>query len=158
MRPHAGDGHGRHRADELQQTAAWIDWIHTAQVQGNLVRDFVKWDDQPVGVEAIPSSIMRGYRIAMSDPGGPVYLCFDVTDQEAAIEKEIPLPDPKRFRPPAPLQADYEAIKEAARFLSSAQNPVILADYVGRNNDAVYKPGGTRRSACRFRSSISARG
>ncbi|MBM2802672.1 MAG: thiamine pyrophosphate enzyme-like TPP-binding protein [Deltaproteobacteria bacterium] len=22
----------------------WIDWIHTAQVQGNLVRDFVKWD------------------------------------------------------------------------------------------------------------------
>ena len=115
----------------------WIDWIHTAQVQGNLVRDFVKWDDQPVGVEAFPSSIMRGYRIAMSDPGGPVYLCFDVTDQEAAIEKEIPLPDPKRFRPAAPLQADYDAIKEAAQLLSSAQNPVILADYVGRNNDAV---------------------
>jgi acetolactate synthase-1/2/3 large subunit len=115
----------------------WIDWIHTAQVQGNLVRDFVKWDDQPVGVEAFPSSIMRGYRIAMSDPGGPVYLCFDVTDQEAAIEKEIPLPDPSRFRPPAPLQADYDAIKEAARLLSTAQNPVILADYVGRNNDAV---------------------
>ena len=115
----------------------WIDWIHTAQVQGNLVRDFVKWDDQPVGVEAFPSSIMRGYRIAMSDPGGPVYLCFDVTDQEAAIEKEIPLPDPNRFRPPAPLQADYDAIKEAAQLLASAQNPVILADYVGRNNDAV---------------------
>jgi thiamine pyrophosphate-dependent acetolactate synthase large subunit-like protein len=73
----------------------------------------------------------------MSDPGGPVYLCFDVTDQEAAIEKEIPLPDPKRFRPPAPLQADYDAIKEAAQLLASAQNPVILADYVGRNNDAV---------------------
>ena len=48
----------------------WIDWIHTAQVQGNLVRDFVKWDDQPVGVEAFPSSIMRGYRIAMSDRAG----------------------------------------------------------------------------------------
>jgi thiamine pyrophosphate-dependent acetolactate synthase large subunit-like protein len=115
----------------------WIDWIHTAQVQGNLVRDFVKWDDQPVGVEAFPSSMMRGYRIAMSDPGGPVYLCFDVSDQEAAIEKEIPLPDPKRFRPAAPLQADYDAIKEAAQLLSSAQNPVILADYVGRSNDAV---------------------
>src|SRR5438093_13088298 len=25
----------------------WIDWIHTAHVQGNLVRDFVKWDNQP---------------------------------------------------------------------------------------------------------------
>ena len=136
----------------------WIDWIHTAQVQGNLVRDFVKWDDQPVGVEAFPSSIMRGYRIAMSDPGGPVYLCFDVTDQEAAIEKEIPLPDPKRFRPPAPLQADYDAIKEAAQLLASAQNPVILADYVGRNNDAVMSLVRARRSAVdsggRFRRSF----
>ena len=73
----------------------------------------------------------------MSDPGGPVYLCFDVSDQEAAIEKEISLPDPKRFRPAAPLQADYDAIKEAAQLLASAQNPVILADYVGRNNEAV---------------------
>ncbi len=115
----------------------WIDWIHTAQVQGNLVRDFVKWDDQPFGVEAIPSSMMRGYRIAMSDPHGPVYLCFDVSDQEAPIDKEIPLPDPRRFRPPAPLQAEAEAIKEAARLLASAQNPVIVADYVGRNHDAV---------------------
>ena len=115
----------------------WIDWIHTAQLQGNIVRDFVKWDDQPFGVEAIPSSMMRGYRVAMSDPHGPVYLCFDVSDQEAPIEREIPLPDPSRFRPPAPLQAELEAIKETARLLASAQNPVILADYVGRNNDAV---------------------
>jgi thiamine pyrophosphate-dependent acetolactate synthase large subunit-like protein len=115
----------------------WIDWIHTALVQGNLVRDFVKWDDQPVGIEAIPSSMLRGYRIALSDPAGPVYLCFDVTDQESAIDKEIPLPDPSRFRPPAPLQAELGAIKEAARLLAEAQNPVIIADYVGRNNDAV---------------------
>jgi thiamine pyrophosphate-dependent acetolactate synthase large subunit-like protein len=117
----------------------WIDWIHTALVQGNLVRDFVKWDDQPIGIEAIPSSMMRAYRIAMSDPTGPVYLCFDVTDQESAIEKEISLPDPSRFRPPAPLQAELDAIREAARLLSEARNPVIVADYLGRNNDAVLR-------------------
>jgi thiamine pyrophosphate-dependent acetolactate synthase large subunit-like protein len=115
----------------------WIDWIHTALVQGNLVRDFVKWDDQPVGVEAIPSSMTRGYRIAMTEPKGPVYLCFDVTDQEAPIEKEIPVPDPARFRPPVPLQADADTIKEASRLLSEAQSPVILADYLGRNNESV---------------------
>ncbi|HWO40759.1 MAG TPA: thiamine pyrophosphate-binding protein [Candidatus Eisenbacteria bacterium] len=115
----------------------WIDWIHTALVQGNLVRDFVKWDDQPIGIESIPSSVMRGYRIAMSDPQGPVYLCFDVTDQEAPIEKEIALPNPARYRPPAPLQAEANAVREAARLLSEAQSPVIVADYVGRNNDAV---------------------
>jgi len=115
----------------------WIDWIHTALVQGNLVRDFVKWDDQPIGIESIPSSVMRGYRVAMTDPPGPVYLCFDVTDQESQIEKEIALPDPAKYRPPAPLQAETNAVREAARLLSEAQSPVIVADYVGRNNDAV---------------------
>ena len=32
----------------------WIDWIHTSQDQGGLVRNFVKWDDQP-GSAAAPS-------------------------------------------------------------------------------------------------------
>src|SRR5262245_43690438 len=27
-----------------------IDWIHTANVQGNAIRDYVKWDDQPASV------------------------------------------------------------------------------------------------------------
>ncbi|MBI4488728.1 MAG: thiamine pyrophosphate-binding protein [Deltaproteobacteria bacterium] len=115
----------------------WIDWIHTALVQGNLVRDFVKWDDQPTGMGAIPNTLMRGYRVAMTEPKGPVYLCFDVELQESPIEKEIPIPDPARYRPPAPLQADTEAIKEAARLLSEAQNPVVIADYLGRNHSSV---------------------
>jgi len=80
----------------------WIDWIHTALVQGNLVRDFVKWDDQPGGLGAIPNTMLRGYRIAMTEPKGPVYLCFDVEHQEAPLENEIPIPDPLRYRPPAP--------------------------------------------------------
>src|SRR5207302_1064544 len=52
------------------------DWLHTALVQGNAVRDYVKWDDQPASIAAIPESIMRAYRIAMTEPCGPVYLCF----------------------------------------------------------------------------------
>ena len=26
----------------------WIDWIHTSKDQGSLVRDYTKWDDQPL--------------------------------------------------------------------------------------------------------------
>ncbi|MBI2351090.1 MAG: thiamine pyrophosphate-binding protein [Deltaproteobacteria bacterium] len=114
-----------------------IDWIHTALVQGNLVRDFVKWDDQPGGLAAIPNTMMRGYRIAMTEPKGPVYLCFDVEHQEAPLENEIPIPDPLRYRPPAPLQAESGAIKQAARLLAEAQHPLVLADYMGRNNASV---------------------
>src|SRR5881628_3184959 len=53
----------------------YIDWIHSANVQGNAVRDFVKWDDQPATVEDFPASFARGYRIATTEPAGPVYLC-----------------------------------------------------------------------------------
>jgi len=51
----------------------WIDWIHTAQVQGNLVRDFVKWDDQPVGVEALdPLAELQKAKLALDAQGAKV--------------------------------------------------------------------------------------
>lgn len=115
----------------------WIDWIHTALVQGNLVRDFVKWDDQPMGVGAISNSIMRGYRTAMTEPKGPVYLCFDVDLQEVELKEDIILPDISRHRPPAPLQAEAGVLQEAARLLAQAERPVILADYMGRNPESM---------------------
>ncbi len=31
-----------------------IDWIHSANVQGNVVRDYTKWDDQPYSVASVP--------------------------------------------------------------------------------------------------------
>ena len=58
------------------------DWVHTALVQGNLVRDFVKYDDQPYSLESVPESLLRAYRIATTDPKGPVYVCLDADLQE----------------------------------------------------------------------------
>jgi len=115
----------------------WIDWIHTAMLQGGLVRDFVKWDDQPMGLGAIPNSIIRAYRTAMTEPKGPVYLAFDVDLQEAELKEDIPIPAIERYRPPASLQAEPGTIKEAARLLAEAQRPLIIADYMGRNPESV---------------------
>src|SRR5215208_6710277 len=41
----------------------WIDWIHTAQDQGALVRNYTKWDDQPASVPAAAESLLRAYRM-----------------------------------------------------------------------------------------------
>ena len=38
----------------------WIDWVHTALVQGNQVRDYVKWDDQPASLPDIVTSMLQG--------------------------------------------------------------------------------------------------
>lgn len=113
------------------------DWLHTALVQGNQVRDYVKWDDQPSSIAAIPESLMRAYKIAMTEPCGPVYVCFDTDTQEDPITTPIRLPDPKRFQPPAPMAPDPAALEQAAELLAQAQCPVIMAGAVGRHPEAL---------------------
>jgi acetolactate synthase I/II/III large subunit len=115
----------------------WIDWIHTALVQGNQVRDYVKWDDQPYSLNGVPESFIRAYRIATTDPKGPVYICYDADLQENAVETPPEIPDITRFAPPAPIQANPEDLQRAARLLLNARSPVIIADFVGRNPQAV---------------------
>jgi thiamine pyrophosphate-dependent acetolactate synthase large subunit-like protein len=110
----------------------WIDWVHTALVQGNLVRDFVKWDDQPASVEAVPESFIRAYRLATTEPMGPVYLCYDGEVQEKRLDGEIPFASLERYPAPLPLQAAEEGFDKTMRWLLEAKRPVILADWVGR--------------------------
>lgn len=108
-----------------------VDWDHTALVQGGAVRDYVKWDDQPFGVDSIVDSFARGYRVANTLPKGPVYLCYDVTDQEAELTRDIPLPDRNRAHLYTPMHPDPAALKQAAALLVGARQPMIIADYVG---------------------------
>ena len=63
-----------------------IDWIHTSLVQGNAVRDYVKWDNQPICAAAVPDTFARAYRVAMTEPRGPDYLCYDAGFQEDPLD------------------------------------------------------------------------
>lgn len=115
----------------------WIDWIHTANVQGNAVRDFTKWDDQPGSVDAVAESLLRAYRIAVTQPAGPVYVCFDVDIQEQELIQPFPLPDVSKYRPAAAPGPDIGALREAADWLVRSDLPLCYADRVGRNPSAV---------------------
>ena len=110
----------------------WIDWVHTALVQGTQVRDYVKWDDQPASVEAIPESFIRAYRLATTDPMGPVYLCYDGDVQEKKIEGNFSLPSLGRYPSPLSFQAPEEGFSQTIRWLLEARAPVVIADWVGR--------------------------
>jgi thiamine pyrophosphate-dependent acetolactate synthase large subunit-like protein len=110
----------------------WIDWVHTANVQGNLVRDFCKWDDQPASVEAVADSFIRGYRLATTDPMGPVYICYDGDVQEKQLDSEITFPSLARYPAPLPLQAPEEGFAKTIELIVAAKHPVIVADWVGR--------------------------
>jgi acetolactate synthase I/II/III large subunit len=114
----------------------WIDWIHTALVQGTQVRDYVKLDDQPASIAAIPEAFLRAWRVAQSEPQGPVYLCLDAALQEQALEGPVSVPDVTRFRPSTPPHADPRALDEAARRLVEARFPIIVVESLGRRPDA----------------------
>src|SRR5215472_3303024 len=114
----------------------WIDWIHTALVQGTQVRDYVKLDDQPVSVAALPEAFLRAWRVARTEPRGPVYLCLDAGLQEEALDYPPALPDPARFQPATTPHADPRALDEAAKLLVEARFPVIVVESLGRRPEA----------------------
>ena len=110
-----------------------IDWIHTAQTQGQAVREYTKWDYQPTTIDGVPESFARAYSVMMTEPRGPVYLCYDAWLQEQKLDRDVPLPPSEFARVPSPLAADPAALGTAAATLASARHPVIVAEYAGRD-------------------------
>ena len=110
----------------------WIDWIHTASDQGALVRDYTKWDNQPASVPAAYEAILRAAQIANTAPRGPTYINLDAALQEAKIGALPPLPDVKRHRAPDPVLPAAHLVDAAAKLLSGAKHPVILAGRASR--------------------------
>ncbi len=113
-----------------------IDWIHTAQVQGEAVRNFTKWDDQPHSIDDFPASFARAYRIATTEPAGPVYLCYDAGLQEDEIGHPLSVESVASAGRPAPVQADPAALARAADLIARAERPVIVTEFTGRHADA----------------------
>jgi acetolactate synthase-1/2/3 large subunit len=113
------------------QRRPMIDWIHTANVQGEAVRAYTKWDYQPASIDGFPDSFARAYSVMMTEPKGPVYMCYDAGLQEMPLDREISLEATKGQHVPAPMAADAEALEIAAKMLVEAEHPVILAEYSG---------------------------
>jgi acetolactate synthase I/II/III large subunit len=104
---------------------------HSAVDIGALVRDFTKYDDNPVSLNHFGQSFVRAYKLAMTPPHEPVFLSIDSNLQEDAAHNPDRLKIPK-YAPTAPPQGDANAVREAARLLAGAQNPVIIADRCAR--------------------------
>jgi thiamine pyrophosphate-dependent acetolactate synthase large subunit-like protein len=111
--------------------------IHSAQDINALVRDFTKWDDTPVSLQHFAQSFVRAYKIAMTPPYGPVAISLDAGLQQEPIRnngEKLYIP---RYVATSPPQGDTGAVKEAARLLANAQNPVIVADRAARSENGV---------------------
>ncbi len=109
-----------------------IDWSHSALVQGEAVRHYVKWDYQPHAIDGVPESFARAYSIMTTQPQGPIYMCYDAMLQEAPLTREVPLPPAGAAATPAPMAPDPAALQAIADKLLAADSPVLLAQHAGR--------------------------
>jgi thiamine pyrophosphate-dependent acetolactate synthase large subunit-like protein len=111
--------------------------FHSAQDINAMVRDFTKWDDTPVSSQHFAQSFVRGYKLCMTPPYGPVMFSLDAgLQQEPVREHGEKLYIPK-YTPTSPPHGDMNAVKEAAKILANAANPVIVADRAARTPNGV---------------------
>ncbi|MFL4978370.1 MAG: thiamine pyrophosphate-binding protein, partial [Xanthobacteraceae bacterium] len=111
--------------------------FHSAQDIGALVRDFTKWDDMPVSAQHFAQSFVRAYKIAMTPPYGPVAISLDAGLQQEPVHENGERLYIPRHVPTAPPQGDANAVREAARLLANAQNPVIVVDRAARSENGI---------------------
>lgn len=113
-----------------------IDWIHTAQGQGEAVRQYTKWDYQPHTLDGVPDAFARAYGVMMTQPQGPVYMVFDAWLQEQKLDRAVALPPAGAVKVPSRLGPDPVALARAADMIAAAERPVIIAEYTGRDAEA----------------------
>lgn len=97
-----------------------------------MIRNYIKWDDQPASPQAAVESVLRANQIARSAPFGPVYVCLDVGLQESPLTDDVSIPDPARFAPaPAPA-VPRDSILKSLKAIEKAKFPLILMGRVSR--------------------------
>jgi acetolactate synthase I/II/III large subunit len=105
---------------------AGVQSYHSANDMGALVRDYTKWDDQPVSLGAFGDAAVRGYKVAMTPPMGPVLVVAShETQTEPNRQRNLRVPKLTLTSPPS---ADTAAIAEIAKMLVAAQSPLIISE------------------------------
>src|SRR6266478_4248338 len=112
-----------------------VNSYHSAQDMAVIVRDYVKWDDEPASLPAFAESAVRAYKIAMTPPMEPVLIVLDHDMQERPLP-ETPVRIPRLTMPAFPV-GEPGALREAARLLVSAENPRINAGRAARTPDGI---------------------
>src|SRR5437879_8555315 len=117
---------------EANKRAPGAEWVHSAIDPAAIVRDYVKWDDQPTSLQHFAESSVRAYKVAMTPPMGPVMLSLDAELQENPILRPDRLRIPKLPQSTHPV-GDSAAVAETARLLVTAEFPVLVADRMARS-------------------------
>ena len=117
---------------ETQGPPQRTDWCGDTFDQGKMVRNFIKWDHCLAPGEDIYGVFQEAFRIASTEPCGPVYLNLprEVLWSRGSAQKGKSPSGTKSAPVPRPEPAVLET---SAAMLVAAKNPIIVTGYTGRN-------------------------
>ncbi len=113
-----------------------LDWAHSASAQAELVRSFVKWDAEPVDIDATRRAIHQAARIAQTPPKGPTYVTLDGHVQEIPLEDDAPQAYRESLQPGIGFGLDEQTAEHIIRLLLQAERPAIITGTMGYDPEA----------------------
>jgi acetolactate synthase-1/2/3 large subunit len=126
------------RGELLGTRDTYVHFVQEPFDQASIVRPYTKWEyNLPSGVIA-KEALRRAHTVMESDPKGPVYMTFPRETLTANwSEGEIRSYPAERFGAVAARGVDAAAIEVIANRLLTAERPLLIASYVGRNHATV---------------------
>lgn len=122
----------------LNDNELWSDDVGLAPRPGfdqkEIVRQFTKISWEARNGESLPLMMRRAFKVAATEPGGPVYLAMAHYALEAKNQKAQILPA-NRFLLRARVRPSSGAVQEAARMLVEAKRPLVVV------GDEIWKSG-----------------
>lgn len=104
----------------------WIDSLHTSRDQAAVIRQYIKWDDQPASLQSAVNSVQEATLITETYPKAPTYVCLDVGMQEAAVTGPIKPPAYGRYATPSVPNPSALELDRLCEFLDNAQKPIFM--------------------------------
>ena len=113
-----------------------IHWAQESFDQASLVREFVKWDYELRNFAQLETVVDRALAIATSEPAGPVYLTLP-REVLAESQAQLTISTVPRQQAHQTNVPDAAQVKEVAKRIAEATNPLIITSGVGRDPQAV---------------------
>ena len=105
-------------------------WNGEAYDQGSIVRNSVKYDRRLNGDENLHEVLADAFKIACTEPTGPVYLCYPMDYMFREIDK--PGSAPAAAAPTSLPEVDIGLLGKMADTLLEAKNPLLVSGNAGR--------------------------
>lgn len=107
---------------------------HMRPDQVDIFRSITKHSSMVISTTMLHNKVREAFRLAMTEPFGPVHLCFPSDILGTKLEYE-PL-EPARYRPLSWKATDDDAIRKAAALIAGSSRPVIIAGHRATFPDA----------------------